>query len=93
MSDDMEVLFEGEIEGRAVTLEKYIEGWYKVKTTQKTTETSTGLVDENSYVGGFVISEGDNIDIEAESIDELYSNLLEFEFTEEAAKFIVSKAI
>lgn len=82
----------GIFEGRNVTLSRYSSGELKITTTQKVTESTKGSSDGNAHIFPAVISKGDTIEVEAESITELESELQNIGFTKESAKRISAHA-
>ncbi len=92
MNDVWTTIFSGVIEGRNLTLSRYSSGDLKVTTTQKNTVTTTGSSDGTTHVFPMVISEGDTIEVDAESITELEAELQTIGFSVEAAKQISAHA-
>ena len=93
MSDVWTTIFSGEIEGRKVNLSRYSSVELKVTTTQKNTESTTGSSDGSTHVFPIVISEGDTIEIEANTPKELESELQQASFSAQAAKQITAHAL
>ena len=92
MNDVWTTIFSSVIEGRNVTLSRYSSGELKVTTSQKNTETTTGSSDGTTHLFPELISEGDTIEVDAESITELEAELQTIGFSIEAAKQISANA-
>ena len=85
-------VFEFEVDGRLVKGEVYIEGDYKISTTQKSDYEGEVFGDESSKVLMSPSAAGTPIEIEAETLEELKENLItDGEFSNEDAEAIVAK--
>lgn len=85
-------VFDIEVDGRPVKGEVYIEGDYKISTTQKNDYGGAVFGDESSK--GFMppSAAGTPIEIEAETLEELKENLItDGEFSDVDAEMIVAK--
>ena len=85
-------LFSGVIEGRNVTLSRYSSGELKVTTTQKNTETTGFSSNGVQHVFPSVISEGDKIEVDANTTHELEKELQAIGFSVQAAQEIAAYA-
>jgi hypothetical protein len=85
-------IFSGEVEGRNVTLSRYTSGELRVTTTQKYTEATEASSDGITHVFPVVISEGDTIEVDATTAQELESELQQVGFSAQAAQQIVAHA-
>lgn len=80
--------FDGDAGGRHVKLYQHSSGSLRLDTVQEETETTEGTFEPDTSVFPMVISEGDQISIEAETADELVSELIKCRFTNEDAREI-----
>lgn len=85
-------IFSEEVEGRNVTLSRYTSGELRVTTTQKYTEATEASSDGIAHVFPAVISEGDTIQVDATTAQELESELQQVGFSAQAAQQIVAHA-
>ena len=69
-------LFKGEVEGRPVELQIYADGELRVITTQKVTEATDGSFEPGTDLFPHIISEGDEIHIDAETAEGLEAELV-----------------
>ena len=92
MQDQWITIYNGEIEGRKVELLRYGSGELTVITTQKETEVSSGYSDGSTHILPYVISEGNVIHIDANTPDELESELQGVGFSSNGAKQISNLA-
>jgi len=92
MNDVWTKIFSGEVEGRSVTLSRYSSGELRVTTTQKYTEAAEASSDGSTHVLPIVISKGDTIDVDANTAQELESELQQVGFSAQAAQQIAEHA-
>ena len=85
-------IFSEEVEGRNVTLSQYSSGELKVNTTQRYTEATEASSDGIAHVFPVVISEGDQIEVDATTAQELEIELQRVGFSAQAAQQIVAHA-
>ena len=92
MASSWKQVFEVEVDGRPVKGEVYIEGGYRIKTTQKSDYDGEGFGDESSKVFMPPSAAGTPIEIEAETPEELKNDLIsDGEFSNDDAEAIVAK--
>ncbi len=92
MVDFWSKVFDASIGGRSVTGETYNEGGYKVRTTQKSDYEGSVSGDSSSTLIMPPTAAGTSMEIEAESLEELESELIsDGEFTQNEANEIVDK--
>lgn len=92
MTSSWTEVFNVEVDGRPIKGEVYIEGEYKISTTQKNDYEGKIFGDESSKVFMPPSETGILIEIEAETLEELNKNLIAYgEFSEEDAKVIIEK--
>jgi hypothetical protein len=76
MEEKWNKIYNGVTEDRKVELLRCESGDLKVITTRKETEISPGYSDGNSHLMPFMTCEGDGLDIEAETPDQLEKELI-----------------
>ncbi len=92
MNDAWTQIFSGVIEGRSVVLSRYSSGELRVTTTQKNTEATEMSSNGVTHIFPIVISEGDTIEVDANTAQELESELQQVGFSAQAAQQIVTHA-
>lgn len=92
MASSWTQVFDIEVDRRPVKGEVYIEGDYKISTTQKNDYEGNVFEDESSKVFMPPHAAGTPIEIEAETLEELKENLItDGEFSDEDAEVIIAK--
>lgn len=92
MTSSWKQVFEVEVDGRPVKGDIYIDGDYKISTTQKNDFEGKVFGDESSVVLLPPSAAGTPIKIEAETLEELKKNLItDGDFSCEDAEIIISK--
>lgn len=87
MNNEWKKVFEINIDNRNIVGEIYFEGGYKVSTTQK-----HDVMIQVEGVFPLQISEGENIEIEAETLTELQNELInDSDFSEKQTLVIIEK--
>ncbi len=92
MNDVWTPIFSGIVEGRSVTLSRYSSGELRVTTTQQNTEATEAISDGVTHIFPVVISEGDTIEVDANTAQELENELQQVGFSAQAVQQIVAHA-
>lgn len=92
MNDIWTPIFSGVVEGRNVTLSRYSSGELRVTTMQKYTEATEASSDGTTHVFPIVISDGDTIEVDANTAQELENELQRVGFSAQAAQQIAVHA-
>lgn len=92
MNENWKPIFSGIIEGRNVTLSRFSSGELKVSTTQKNTENTSFSTDGSTHLFPLFISEGDSIEVDADTADVLKQELQQIGFSAQGAEEVVAHA-
>lgn len=90
MSDSWDTHYDGEIEGRQVTVQTYKDGGYRVKTNQGKDDEGTFEIDSSRLTHIPATSAARIVDIEEEEIEGFRTSLGEVGFTEAGIEKIIS---
>lgn len=84
-------VLEKEFEGRKVIAQSHSEGGWKVTAPATTDEPPSVQVDGTSTMMGIPQEKGKNYSVEAEDLEGLRKQLIDYDFSEDAADQIISE--